>query len=533
VRITAPGADLTVASVVAPAAAGVGETIPVFRTLRNIGNRDAPAVAYRYVASVNDIITSDDIPLVIIDPSTGMPSAEGMVTLGAGGVDSKTELVALPGTMPAGTYSIGCIIDPQATVADLNRSNNAQASPPMPVVPSALRISTSALPDATVGVPFVFRLAAAGAQGASRWAFDSSQGPPPAWLSLDASDGTLSGTPATADVVSFTVTVENAGRKAARRLALRVLPPTTQVSITTKSLPAVINSSAVTFSYALGAAGGARPYAWRVSQGTLPSGLTLSADGVLSGAPRGTPNGNSPITVEVRDSTGGVAVQPLVVRLVPPGALVIRTLSLQDGLVGQDYLQDVAVENADGSPLAKPLKWKLLGALPEGLTLTEQSELATVAGRPTAAGFFVFTLTVEDANGRADALTYGLSVYPPRYRLALTGVAERLRPGDEVTGTVSVSPAGAVQYRVVSGGLPPGVTLSADGLLTGTVAEEKSEGQWTFVVEARDSVGATGLAAFAVYVERLPSKQGCSSIDVSGTPALLLGLLLRLRRRRR
>lgn len=532
VRITAPGADLMVASVVAPAAGGVGETIPVIRTLRNVGNLDAPAAAYRYVASVNDIITPDDIPLDIIDATTGTPSAEGTVTLARDQADSKTELVRLSATMPPGTYYIGCLVDPQATVADLDRSNNARASLPMPVAPSSLVITTTVLPDATVGVPFGYRLAARGEQGASQWAFDSSQGAPPSWLTLNGTDGSLAGTPDTAEVVSFTVTLQNSGRTVARRLALRVLPPTTQVTVTTKSLPAVVNSSGVTFSYALGAAGGSRPYAWRVSQGALPSGLVLSMDGVLAGSPRGTPNGNTNITVEVRDNTGGVATQPLVVRLVPPGSIVFRTLAVQDGLTGQDYLQDIAVENSDGSPLAKPLKWTLTGTLPEGLSLSEQSELVTLSGKPTSAGFYSFALTVEDANGRADSMTYGLSIYPPRYRLMLAGVADPLHPGDTVEGTFTVSPAGAVQYRVVSGALPPGVALSTEGVLSGTVAEEKSEGLWTFVVEAKDSTGASGLSSFALEVVRIPPKQGCASVDVSGGPAVL-GLLLLLRRRRR
>ena len=51
IRITAPGADLAIASVTAPAAAGVGEVLPVVRTIRNIGNRDAATVSYRYYAS--------------------------------------------------------------------------------------------------------------------------------------------------------------------------------------------------------------------------------------------------------------------------------------------------------------------------------------------------------------------------------------------------------------------------------------------------------------------------------------------------
>ncbi|MEW6430037.1 MAG: putative Ig domain-containing protein [Myxococcota bacterium] len=533
VRVTAPGADLMVAQLTAPASAGVGETVPVVRTLRNVGTLAAPAAAYRYVASVNDIITPDDIPLEIIDPSTGASSAEGSVTLARDASDSKTELVRLPASMAPGTYFIGCIIDPQALVADLDRANNALPSQPLPVAASSLRIATSALPDATVGLPYQFRLAAVGEMGASTWSIDTSQGPAPAWLTLSSSDGTLSGTPTTPEVASFTVKLENAGRQAVRRLAMRVLPPTTQVIITTTSLPAVVNSPSTVFSFALGAAGGARPYTWRLSAGTLPSGLTLSADGVISGSPRGVPNGNTNVTVEVTDSTGGRASQALVVRLVPAGSIFFRTLSLAPGLTGQDYLQDIAVQNADGSPLAKPLKWTVTGSLPDGLSVTEQTELITLSGRPQRAGLFNFTVSVQDASGRGDSMAYALTVYPPRYRIAMEGVPTPLYAGDTIEGRLTVSPSAAVTYAVVSGALPPGVSLSAEGALSGTVAAEGAEGLWTFVVEARDAANATGLSSLAIEVSRPPVKQGCSSVDLSGGPAMLLGLLALLRRRRR
>jgi hypothetical protein len=533
VRITAPGADLTVTAVTAPASAGVGETVPVVRTLRNLGTLAAPAAAYRYVASVNDIITPDDLPLGIVDAATGAVRAEGSVTLGRDATDTQVELVRLPGSMPPGTYFIGCIVDPLGVVPDLDRGNNARASQSLPVAPSSLRIASASLPDATVGAPFQFRLAAQGEQGTSAWSIDSSQGAPPAWLTLSPTDGTLSGTPTAADFVVFTVKLENAGREAVRRLVLRVLPPTTQVAVTTTALPAVINSSSTVFTFALGAAGGARPYTWRVLSGTLPSGLTLSTDGVLSGTPRGVPNGNRTLFIEVSDATGGRAAQPLVLRLVPPGAIVFRTLALAPALTGQDYLQDIGVQNADGTPLPLPLSWAVSGRLPDGLSLTQQSDIITVVGRPERAGVFTFTLTVTDATGRSDSLAYAVSVYPPRLRLSLLGVAEAYNPGDAVEGRVEVSPAGAVTYAVVSGRLPPGVTMGRDGVLSGAVADVDSVGLWSFVVEARDRSGASGLGSFGLLVTPRPVKQGCGSVDLSGGPLAFAGLLALLRRRRR
>ena len=124
-----------------------------------IGNVDAPAVKYRFYASANDIITSDDVLLRIVD--NGVVRDEGSVTLTRGAGDTATELVRLPGTMPAGTYYVGCIVDPGFTVqGELDTTNNALASRTMVVAPSSLRVVNTALPDAVIGRPYSFRLAA-------------------------------------------------------------------------------------------------------------------------------------------------------------------------------------------------------------------------------------------------------------------------------------------------------------------------------------------------------------------------------------
>jgi|GEM_PF-1021269 subtilase family serine protease len=537
IRITAPGPDLTVSSVTAPASAGVGEVIPVVRTLRNIGNLDATLpVKYRFYASANDIITTDDVLLQIIE--NGGARDEGSITLARGASDTATELVRLPGTMPAGTYYVGCVIDPTFVIAnDLDPTNNALASRTMVVAPSSLRVVNTTLPDAIIGRPYSFRLAAVGEQGASTWRIDTSLGAAPSWLSIGATDGLLSGTPTGstgAEVVGVTVVLENAGRQAAVRLALRVLPTTGGLDITTTSLPAVVNSSASQYQYVLGAAGGVRPYSWRLAGGTLPTGMALQADGTLFGAPRNASPGSTPITIEVRDAVGGRATRQLSLRLIAPGAITFRTVSIPDALIGQEYLQDIAVANQDGSMLAKPLTWRVSGEVPGGLSVTPQAELITVSGRATQAGTFTFSITVEDNNGRTDSLEFTMTVHPSRYRV-LAMFPDVLRPGQEsVSLQLSVSPNNpAATYRLVTGLLPPGLTLDSAGLISGTVASEGSEGIWSFIVEARDPNGMSGLTPFSLRVEREARAVGCSSTSTDWSPLALLvvGALWLFRRR--
>ncbi|MFO0600080.1 MAG: putative Ig domain-containing protein [Myxococcaceae bacterium] len=533
VRVSAPGADLAVTTVTAPASAGVGEIIPVVRTLRNLGNVDGTAVPYRFYASANDIITTDDVLLQIIDNSG--PHDEGTVTLARGAGNTATELVRLPGTMAAGNYYIGCIIDPAFTTPnDLDPTNNAGASVAMAIAPSSLRVVNTALPDAVIGRPYNFRLSAVGEQGASTWSIDTSQGAP-AWLTIGASDGLLSGTPSGtggAQVAALTVVLDNGGRQAAVRLALRVLPTTSPVEITTTSLPAVVNSPTSQYQFMLGAAGGVSPYTWRITGGTLPSGMSLAADGTLAGAPRNATTGNTPLTVEVRDAVGGRAQKQLTLRLIAAGAITFTTVSIPDALTGQDYLQDIAVANQDGSMLAKPLRWLVTGDVPGGLAVTPQAELITVGGRPTQAGTFSFTISVEDNNGRADSLAFTMTVHPPRYRV-IGSMPEVLRPGDIVAIQLTASPASTtVGFRVASGTLPRGITLDPSGLLAGSLEKDGVEGLWPFVVEAKDPSGMSGLTPFALRIER-DVRPGCSSTGSSPLFVLATLALLAFMRRSR
>ncbi len=532
VTLRAPSADLATLSVQAPAAGGVGETIPVVRTLKNIGNVDAPAANYRYYASANDIITPDDTPLQIVSGTT--PADYGTVTLAAGAADTASELVQLPSTLSPGTYYIGVIADTDGAVTEWDEVNNALASNPIVLASGSLHVTTSQLPDAIAGRPFSFGLAAAGAMGALGWSIDTSQGNLPNGLSL-AANGLISGTPASPVVTAFTAIADDGVHQAAARLVLRVLPTTTEVEITTTAIPPVINSPSLTYSYQLGAAGGVRPYAWSLVQGALPANLTLSADGVISGSPRaGLQEGTSQVVVQVTDSLGTKATQSIPVRILAPGSIQFTNLSLPDALVGQDYAADLSVQNADGSALAVPITFDHAGALPDGMSFEQQGEVALISGKPTHAGLFTFSLTVTDKKGRSDTTDFMIRVYPSGLTVTGKDVPELMHPGDAAGFSFVASTGLTPHFSLFSGTLPPGLTLNDDGTVTGNVATDGSVGTWDFVVTVTDGTGATGLGAYTVQVAAVPKKTGCGCNESSGGAIWLLGLLapFALRKRR-
>jgi plastocyanin len=70
------------------------------------------------------------------------------------------------------------------------------------------------------------------------------------------------------------------------------------LKVTTAQLPAA--KVGASYSASLTASGGVPPYRWKITQGSLPKGLTLSHSGSISGTP--TAKGTSSFHVQVRDS---------------------------------------------------------------------------------------------------------------------------------------------------------------------------------------------------------------------------------------
>ncbi len=538
VLMSAPAPDLTVTRFDAPSTVGVGEIAPVYRVFKNIGNRPASDVKYRYYLSANAQVTTDDLPVKIV--SNGVMKDFDAVTLdappAATSVSVATEMVEIPANVTPGTWYLGAVLDVEGSIVELDETNNGLASLPIAVAASSLRITTTQLPDAVIGRPYSFQLSVAGdvPTQPTTWAIDMAQGDLPMGLSLSMG-GLLSGTPMTEAVVGITVTATNNGRTAVARLALRVLPTTTQVEITTPSLPSVVNSPQVMYETWLGAAGGVKPYTWSlvtVPGEVLPRNLALARDGKLSGFPAaGIMEKAYPITVEVKDSLGTSSRRQFNLRVVAPGAIQFTNLSIPDGLVGTTYLTDIGVRNFDGSTLAKPLTYRLVaGQLPDGIAMTVEQDVLLLQGTPKVAGTFSFTIEVEDNKGRNDSADFLLRIYPAGLEVSVNNMPAEFRPGDPVDFTFVVNGAMGVTFKLFSGALPPGTSVGADGHVTGTIASDNAEGTYNFVIEATDPTGATGIGAFSTTVKRAPLKQGCS---VGGFELVAVGALAVLLRRRR
>ncbi|MEQ9400364.1 MAG: putative Ig domain-containing protein, partial [Longimicrobiales bacterium] len=104
----------------------------------------------------------------------------------------------------------------------------------------------------------------------------------PTGLSLS-TGGTISGTPTIAHTRTFTVQVTSDGLTDDQQLTIEVEEPTPAPEITTTSLPKGTRGEG--YSQTLQATGGDDSYAWTIVSGSLPTGLSLSTGGTISGTP--------------------------------------------------------------------------------------------------------------------------------------------------------------------------------------------------------------------------------------------------------
>jgi len=236
-------------------------------------------------------------------------------------------------------------------------------------------ITTSSLPNATVGTAYNQTLAATGTAPIT-WTV--SIGTLPAGLTLS-SAGVISGTPTAAGPSTFTVRAANSAGNVTRQLSITVAAG---LSISPSSLP---NATVGTvYSQQLTASGGSGTgtVAW-TRTGTLPAGLTLSSAGLISGTPTTAGTSNFTITATRSGVTATINLSITVV-----SAFTISPSSLPNGTVGTVYSQQLATSGGSGTGT---VTWaRTSGTLPAGLTL---SSAGVISGTPTTAGTSNFTIT--------------------------------------------------------------------------------------------------------------------------------------------
>ena len=261
----------------------------------------------------------------------------------------------------------------------------------------ALAITTKSLSTGYVSSAYSATLAATGGTS-SGYLWSVQTGSLPAGITLSAA-GVLSGKPTVAGSFAVTYQVKDSlSHVAVAPLTIVVKPA---LAITTKTLP--IGYISVAYSSTLAATGGtATGYVWSIKTGALPTGVTLSAAGVLSGKP--TVAASFAVTLQVKDSLAHAAVAAFTIVVKP--ALVIKTPTVAEAYIGTAYSLALTATGGSGTGYT----WLLAsGTLPSGLAL---STTGTISGKPTLAGSSALSIEVKDSAGNTAKVSFTLVVGP-------------------------------------------------------------------------------------------------------------------------
>jgi streptogramin lyase len=356
------------------------------------------------------------------------------------------------------------------------------------VNPPPLTVSCNFSAVATVGA--TYSTSCPTANGVSPFAFSVIKGALPPGLTLDASQGSITGKPSAFGTFNFTIQVVDSSlpvRTASQIVAGFVVQPASLTVITT-ALPK--GSVGLPYSGNSFAGGGTPPYTWSVSSGALPPGLSLNAN---AGAVAGTPTlaGSYQFGLIVSDNTGASsAPQAIQVVISGPVQPTFTEFPLPQTASGASTGADSIVTGPDGNlwfttpdqssaAQSQPLTG-LIGSISTlGVVGTEYRAPAALAANPTGGNITAgpdgnLWFAESDGDGIGQITTAGV-------RAGFAGLAAAANPQQIVTaldGALWFTETAANQIgRITTGGVvkeyavttptsqPVGIALGSDGAI--------------------------------------------------------------------
>jgi large repetitive protein len=241
-----------------------------------------------------------------------------------------------------------------------------------------------------------------------------------------------------------------------------------------------------------------------VTTATSPNGsVTINPDGTLTFTPAANFNGPATITYEISDGNGGTSTATVTVRVDAINDAPVASPSI--ATTNEDSPVTVSVLANDTDPDGDPLTVTAANA-PNGSVVINPDGSVTYTPNPNFNGTDIVTYTVSDGKGGFSTSTVTVTVVAVNDAPVATAIAPQT---DNDADGVSLSVASTFSdidgdvLSFTATGLPPGLTINAAGLISGTVSPNASQGGpngdgvYTVTVTASDGNGGTVTQSFS------------------------------------
>jgi large repetitive protein len=341
-------------------------------------------------------------------------------------------------------------------------------------------------PFGEVGATYYYKIGAHAGCLPYHFKIDSGSLPPGLKLSdLDERTGLVSGVPTEGGDYSAWISLHDCANKSAETLfSFQVYERSW--GIKTSSLPSAVAGSP----YSAKLEAGDRAVTvvtWKVTSGALPAGLTLAANGTISGTP--TAAGASTFTVTATSSDVNSVTRTDSKQFTLSVVALTATASRRAAEVGIPFRASLIATGGQ-----TPYTWSGAAGIPPGLSVGGDG---VISGVPTRAGSYKITVHLVDAGGAAKDVQVPLAV---RARLAIaTKSLPAASTGRKYSAKLALG-GGVAGFRwtIASGVLPRGLKLAArTGTISGVPA---TAGTFRIKVRVRDALGAVSTKMFVLRV---------------------------------
>jgi hypothetical protein len=342
--------------------------------------------------------------------------------------------------------------------------------------------------NAVIGFPYTVNLHASGGTGTLTWTLVAGNFPP--WLSLNSTTGVLSGTPTDFGQTGVSVQVTDSGSPHQAANTIFTLFVQRPLAIGLGSI--VLGNRNIPYNSSVFAENGTNATTFSVTAGNPPPGLTLNANGTITGTP--TQSGSFVFTVQAIDPGPPQQTATTDVTIQIQDLLVITNFPTFQAIEGRPYSSTLQTVNGTA-----PLHWTAIG-LPAGLTINATT--GVISGTPTQANFVFPQIAVSDSS-------VPVKNYSNVFQIDVFGILKLTSTNlgnaniGQFFSTVLPITGGAppVTFTITSGAPPPGLSLINNSFINGVPTQL---GDFSFDVNVQDGASPPQTAQATVTLHVLP-----------------------------